>query len=232
MNRVKAFPVVINGQTGYDIMVTDTAATVQDYLDAVNGLIESGPLWRSRNESITECQGCNRCCQERIPLTRADLNVWEAALHWGLVPPDLSLEPTLGNLLSKWCTVQVVGPVVDIMIRRDKSGKCLFLDRNSSKCRLYPHRPLVCQTFICCPAARRAEKLREVVVNCGEDELVRDWLDWARQRDEPLIIHEGDQPAVNPADWPPTVFAGRPTYRDVRLIDVCPASLWRQLAQI
>lgn len=231
MNKVVAVPVVFDGRPGYDIMVVDPTASVQDYLDALNGLIEQGLLWRSRNETIMECLGCDRCCQERIPLTVVDLAVWEEAGRAGYFPSDLlpGAKLNLGELLQNWCTVRVDGPVVDIMVRRDDLGRCHFLDPESRRCRIYAYRPLVCQTYICCPVSSRAERLREVIVNCGEDELVRQWLTWSKKQNLPLIIHEGEQPAVDPADWPATVFAGKRLYQEVNLRDLCPASLWAQL---
>ena len=125
----------------------------------------------------------------------------------------------MAEILKEYCQVQVKGRAVDINLRTDAAGYCLFLEPGQNHCRIYRHRPLICRTFFCAPATRPSRLLREKIVNVGEDELVRYWL--AREAKWP--------PSVHPADWQPTPFARARSYEDIPLKDLCPAGLWLQL---
>ncbi len=216
MDRVEAVPVVINGQAGYDIRVADPGATVQDYLDAVNRFIEAAQCYRARKPEADSCFACDLCCQERIPVTLID------ALNMA--------EGDLGRFVGEMLHVYVEGRVVDITMGLNEAGKCLCLDSSRGLCRNYGKRPLVCQTFICCPLTRDARKLREEIVNAGEDELVRKWFK-IKTWNNNLIIHEAVSPRPDPGDYPRTPFAGAVSYRQVRLKDVCTPRLWKRITE-
>ena len=219
MNRVEAVPIMINGQAGYDIRVIDPDATVQDYLDAVNYFIETAKCYRFSNSEAESCFGCDLCCQERIPVTIIDvLNLSEC---------QKGIEQTVNSLLH----VYVEGRIVDITMGLDDSGRCRFLDRARGVCRNYSKRPLVCQTFICCPSTRNAKKLREEIINTGEDELVRAWFKMTDKKGN-LIIHEGAFPSPDAGDYPKTPAAGATSYESVKLRDICSPVLWRKIAVI
>ncbi|MEW6183730.1 MAG: YkgJ family cysteine cluster protein [Bacillota bacterium] len=188
-------------------------ATVQDYLDAVNAAFQSLKLSRQRNPGPSECFGCDRCCAERAPLTIIDCFVLSAVME----------VKTLGGFISRYTTVSVRGPVVDITLRLLEDGRCIFLDRRNRTCRVYPVRPFVCQTFICAPAPERVMALREAVTNRGEDELVRQWLRTRR------VVHYAESPGVDERDWPQTPFCGKWRYDLVPLREVVPKRLWREL---
>ncbi len=205
---------------GYDVVVRDGGASVQDYLDALNGAIEELPLSRGRRKTAA-CRGCDLCCAERAPLTWVDVLNLEKHLKTG----RLSLQ----QLLDRVGNILVDGPVVDITLRRNEDGSCIFLDRESRLCSVYPARPLVCQTFICCPASRRAARMRDLVVNSGEDELVRRWLLHSGKKGEEPAFHEGYRPRVRIEDWRPNAFTGKKHYRRVLLKELCPPDLWRQV---
>lgn len=198
---------------GYDVRVSAKEATVQSYLDALNRAFDRLPLARLRRPEEATCQGCDRCCGERAPLTIIDcLNL------------SLALETrTLSDFLLHYSKVAVTGPVVDISLRRLEDGYCVFLDREARNCRVYPVRPFVCQTFFCCPATPRALALREAIVNKGEDELVRRWIRTRR------IVHYAERPAVRYRDWPKTPFTDKWDYSTVRLRSVVSRRLWREL---
>lgn len=218
--RVEITVRTIKGRPGYDVAVRDPEATVEDYLAALDRAITEGGLYRGRAPERTDCRGCDRCCAERLPLTWIDyLNLREA------VAPDAGP----ASFLSAYGHVLVEGPAVDITLAADAAGRCCFLDPEARICRVYPARPLTCRTFVCCPSTSRARRLRAVLVNRGEDELVRQWLLEAQRLGRDPLIHEGFRPRPRLADWPPTPFSGRTSYREVPLRAVCPPDLWRRL---
>ncbi|MEW6540552.1 MAG: YkgJ family cysteine cluster protein [Bacillota bacterium] len=178
------------------------------------------PLDRGRAPGRGACTGCDRCCAERLPLTWIDCLNLKAA-----VAPEAGL----ADFLAAYAHVLVNGPAVDIILAAGADGSCCLLDRQNRTCRAYHARPLVCRTFICCPSTARARRLRAVLTNRGEDELVRQWLLDARRSRQPPLIHEGSSPRPRLGDWPPTPFAGCSSYREVTLKAVCPPGLWRAL---
>lgn len=219
--KVLVSTTILQGVNGYDVRVADPTASVQDYLDAVNAAIDKGGLFRGRAERA-DCMGCDLCCAERVPLTSIDA----LRLRRHLAPGD-----SVTGFLRKSGYVFVDGAAVDITLGFDQRGRCCFLDKERRLCRVYAHRPLVCQTFICCPQTRRARKLRECIVNRGEDELVRMWLLENGNRDiRPLINESVGRPAATLDDWPPGPFSGKTAFAEVLLQDVCPPKLWREMA--
>ncbi|WP_238134239.1 YkgJ family cysteine cluster protein [Calderihabitans maritimus] len=222
---MRAFTIDLAGKRGYDLIVADPEATVQDYLDALEQLTMNDSIYLSRNVG-GQCEGCDRCCGERIPLTYIDILRLKRSQYLQKVTGG---RVDLRYILDRFCYVVVEGPSVDIMLRTGEDGYCIFLDRKERRCFVYPYRPLVCQSFFCCPSSRKARKLREAIVNQGEDELVRKWLLDAGYHGEDLLIHEACDPKVNPDDWPPNCFTGKRYYWEVRLADLCSPSLWRKL---
>lgn len=201
---------------GYDVTVHSKAATVEDYLDALDQAFASLPLTRLRRPEEPACHGCDRCCAERAPLTIMDCLSLSVATE----------TRTLNDFLIHYTKVAVTGPVVDITLRRLEDGYCVFLDRKARTCRVYPVRPFVCRTFFCCPATSRALALREAIVNKGEDELVRRWLRTRR------VVHYAEMPRVRSRDWPKTPFAEKWDYSAVKLRSVVSRSLWRELSAL
>lgn len=217
---VRVLPKRFRDKLGYDLIVTDNRASVQDYLDALNRAIGELPLSRGRKK-VQTCAGCDHCCAERAPLTWIDILNLKDYLGTG--------SASLQEFLDRVAYIVVDGPVADIMLSRGDDGRCVFLERQSRLCTIYPARPLVCQTFICCPASRRAARIRELVVNSGEDELVRQWLIQARERGDAPVFHEGYRPKPSLADWEPNAFSGKKHYRQVLLKELCPPEVWKQV---
>lgn len=214
MVNVDIIPVNIRGQLGYDVLVYNEQATVQDYIDALDSFIEHSGCHRTRNAAADSCYGCNICCQERIPLTLVD----------ALTVSDNNINKCFREIVY----VYVEGRVVDITMGLDEQGRCIFLDKERGTCSNYLKRPLVCHTFVCCPSTRTAKDLREEIVNSGEDELVRSWFK-IKGTDGRLVIHEGISPNPDARDYPGTPFSGSDDYRQVRLKDVCSPALWKRL---
>lgn len=203
----------VNGRQGYDLRIFSPKASVADYIAAVEGLDRS-LLYRPYTDG--DCLGCDHCCGGRLPLTSIDL----LALREGLQELTGKRLP-LPELLAKYCHVRIQGRAIDITLRTDGEGYCIFLEPHYRQCRIYKYRPLICRTYFCCPLTRRARILREIIVNRGEDELVRLWL---------LFQHK--VPAgVQRDDWPPTPFSGCNTYDEIPLKLLCPPALWRQLRE-
>ncbi|MEW6661636.1 MAG: YkgJ family cysteine cluster protein [Bacillota bacterium] len=222
--KVIARPVDIKGKTGLDILVADPNASVADYLSAVDGFISRAPVERSRSQGSPCCLGCYACCQERIPLTSID---YDRLFTHHLAKAE---EQPWRRFLDKISLISVKGRQVDITMRLDQEGLCIYLDRNKGLCSIYPIRPLVCRTYICAPLSKNAMDLRELVVNLGEDELVRLWLEDAAQVKEIPAYHEGDQPDLRIEDWGESPFSGKKDYRDVLLKDLCTPGLWNRLS--
>jgi len=214
LKRVEAVPAVFKGKMGYNIKVNDPRATLQDYIDAVEMFISGSGCFRSRKPELETCYGCDLCCQERIPVTMVDV--------FNLTGPNVE------EAFKKFLHVYVDRRVVDITMALDGRGKCIFLDNTKGTCTVYNMRPLVCRTFICCPSTGGAKKLREEIVNTGEDELVRSWFLTGENGITP-IIHEGVSPSPDISDYPPTPFARTRDYNKIRIKDVCSPQTWKRL---
>ena len=217
--QVRVFTVDFQGQKGYDVQVLSPEATVQDYLDGLNRLIEEGDLARLRCQ-VKVCAGCDRCCAERIPLTNIDILRLREARDVG--------GNSLYEVLNRCAEIEVEAPWVDITLAREGSGVCLFLNKENKRCKIYAHRPLVCQTFVCSPATKRAQALRSTVVNTGEDELVRLWL-LEGMLTGSLLVNKGGAKGIRLADWEENPFTGKTKYSRILLKDLCPEKLWLEL---
>jgi Fe-S-cluster containining protein len=213
------------GKLGYDIRLNHPEATVEDYRQALNRWLDTARWYRSRHPEINDCAGCDRCCQERIPLTVVDLD----KLRLNLSSPPKSVL----KAVERWGHTAVQGPVADITLKRQANGACLFLDPLTFRCKIYAFRPLVCETFICCPSTLRAQQLREAVVNRGEDELIRQWLLALSAKgvniEQNPPVDAGRKLQLSLKDWPATPFSGGRNFSEVRLKDLCEPDLWRIL---
>jgi Fe-S-cluster containining protein len=216
--HVNVFLTNFQDTAGYDLEVLNPAATVQDYLDSLNSF---------QDKFIAPCRGCDNCCWERIPLTYLDVvnyindpNIRDLLSHG--IPP-------LTAFIHRFCFVFGQGQVVDIFLRQQDNSACVFLNIDRQICSCHASRSLVCQTFVCLPHSQRGEELRNIIVNTGEDELVRQYLLEAEALGEPIKFNESQNASPRLADYPPTVFSGKTSYREVRIKDIVPESLWNKL---
>jgi len=196
--KVKIRPYLTKNGWGFDVEIFSREATVADYLEALENVNKHFSL---------PCEGCGECCRGRLPLTLIDIFLLQEGLK-GLTGKDFTLE----DILERYCQVKVWRGAVDILLRTDAEGYCLFLYPSHRRCLLYPYRPLVCRTYYCLPQTRRARLLREQIINKGEDELVRVWLELCP------YLPQG----VERQDWPPTPFAGCTGYHQVKLNKIVP----------
>ncbi|MHB1419634.1 MAG: YkgJ family cysteine cluster protein [Bacillota bacterium] len=220
---VKFIPVDLKDGLGYDLTISDAGATVQDYLDAINEALECLPLSRLWHREGT-CPGCDLCCRDRIPLTSIDLvRLLEATSgrNKGVIPWHCGLRDL--------AFISIKGRAVDITLRIGDDRRCHLMDPDTGMCRIYSWRPLVCQTFSCAPLTTRAARLRETLVNTGEDELVRQWLLDAQKRGVEPIFNEAHKPQVRMEDWETNGFGTYAAYDQVRIKDLCSPSLWKAL---
>ncbi|MGB9661053.1 MAG: YkgJ family cysteine cluster protein [Moorellaceae bacterium] len=169
MPPVQVRPWYVNGKGGYDVIVTSDEATLNDYLLALEQ-VESFNIYRSFRAGGRSCQGCSGCCRDRLPLTLRDVINLREGLQ-ALTGKSMALK----DIIADYCRIQKMGRALDITLRTDGEGYCLFLSPENNLCRIYAYRPLVCRTYYCCPATRRALELRSSVVNRGEDELAYYW---------------------------------------------------------
>ncbi|MGI6648573.1 MAG: YkgJ family cysteine cluster protein [Bacillota bacterium] len=225
---VQILDFVVRKRLGFDVRINSDQATVEDYRRALNEWIDHKKWDRLRNPSVINCAGCNCCCQERIPLTIIDIINLKQANE-----PGVEADNTIVGGVQKWGYVWAKGPVVDITLRRMISGTCTFLDPSTSLCRIYAHRPFVCQTYICCPSSQRAQSLREAIVNIGEDELVRLWLQELIQSEVDIQnsppVNQGKEVCLSLKDWSATPFTGAESWSKVKLRDLCTDHLWEAL---
>lgn len=213
---IECFPILFaNNEQGMDLCVHSEKATVMDFCQAVERFITENNFRRQR-AIVATCEGCDICCQERIPLTSVDIYKFKENLF-----PELLLDA----FLKRYTYVSITDRVVDIYLARDIHDQCIFLDKNK-KCKAYLYRPFTCQTYLCIRFSNKVAKLREYIVNSGEDELVRMWL----QLKEP-IVHEAYQININPQDYPESIWTGKRNYQDILLKDIVSQDFWEELCR-
>lgn len=204
-----------DGQFGYDLQVLDEAATVGDYLDAVEAF---------QAATMADCYGCDGCCHERVPLMLCDF-YFSAYYADG------------GSSLAEWlratgARLQFFGPAVDLQLKRKANGACALLDENKKCCAAHKFRTFACRSHCCLTKSDRAEALRAVIINSGEDELVRRLLAELATRDmQDFLPGEARFADVDAADYLPNGFSNLPgeSWRDARLADFVDAEQWADL---
>jgi len=184
---------------GYDVSIACEAATVGDYVGALKEFFD---------QNMAPCLGCDGCCHERAPLMLCDFALSGAA--------------DFGLWLNEVAHIACRDGVVDIMLRRDGEDNCLFLDTVNKSCRRHAERPFVCRTHVCLAKSRRAELLRQELVNAGTDALILYWC----ERDPDVPRKYG----FKVADYEPNAFyrAGS-AWREVLLHDILSPALWQDL---
>lgn len=213
MKKLVVFPVMKDDQGGYDIRILDDSATVEDYHRELSSFIIGSVKERYRAET-NDCEGCNICCQERIPLTFVDvLKMKEHLLPQG----------SINSFLKKYGYVVVEDNLADISLARDLHNKCVFLRKEDQRCSIYDKRPLVCRTYICIPPTPRAKQLRSAIVNAGMDVLINQWL-----KEGDVYYHEALDPNLNPQDWSNFVWP-QETYEKLVIKDIISSKLYTKL---
>lgn len=202
----------------YDLEILQETATVQDYLDAINGFIEEN--------SEPPCKGCDECCWERIPLTYIDVLNYIDQLGDEL---NLNRKWPLLDFLNHYTYIYAEGGAVDISLGFTPEGACHFLNQREHICNSYLARSLVCQSFVCLECSQTVQEFRSQLVNQGMDELVRRWLSQCKDAGINLFYHEGYEANPQLADYPKNGFTGKTKYDEVILKDVCSPEVWQKL---
>ena len=197
---------------GCDLRILDESASVAQLLDSLDQFAAA---------RLADCRGCDGCCQERAPLTSADVPALAALVGNSLPYP-------VHAALERFAQVEVNAGVSDIYLRREQDGVCRQLDRGKSLCRIWPSRAFVCRSHFCLPRSPRLELLRQAIVNQGLNQLTRLILAEEAQGAPPLTRLPLAQ-LLNPEDYPANAFTGKRGYEDIRLKDCVEPRLWRQL---
>lgn len=216
--KINVFLAHFDDAIGYNLEILHQDATIQEYLDALNQFQES---------HVDTCKGCDGCCFERIPLTSIDVNRY-------LEEPEIlnqirHSKTPLTSFIHSYCHVAGTGPVIDISLKRNPDQSCIFLDQEQKICQTHIFRSFVCQSFVCLPHSEKAGRLRDNILNMGEDDLVHRYLLEATEKEEVPIINENNNAYPCLADYPANIFTGKKHYHEIKIKDIVPENLWRQL---
>lgn len=213
---VLVIPLLFGEKLGYDLVVAHSRASVNDYLYALNQMIEQSSLSCYRKNALPVCEGCGICCVDTVPLTRIDM---------------LNLQKYLGvdheslqQFINRGGYIQPGWQWVEYTLRKREDGLCIFLDRESRLCSIHFARPLACRLYIRCRATRRADKVREYVVKMAKNDMVSQWLIQDAERERTSAFLEGYRPRPKP-----NAFSDKKNYRQVLLKDLLPVEVWKQV---
>lgn len=214
-SRLIIEPARFQGQPGFELRIRDSRITVQEFLDELNQSYLKMDWPRLWPQNRVDCEGCDLCCQEPLPVTSVDVMQIREALEID------QLE------VFRYLWVELQGPAVDITLRR-RGAKCIFLN-SRGKCRIYARRPFACQTYLCCQTSPNFENLRSQIINSGMDELVRCSLAAYNKAGRPFPVNRSQSPKLNPHHWPKGYFTGKTSYQQLRLARVLSFDLWRKM---
>jgi hypothetical protein len=197
-------------QLGHDLRLTSDSASVADVLAALAAFAA---------ERLADCRGCDGCCYERAPLTAPDAAALATLLPAGSYPAQAACRAYAEVFSDK-------SGAVDITLRRDAEGACLFLHKEGKFCQNWQARPFVCRSHFCLPRSTRLEALRGVIANRGEDELIRLLLTEQAAGAPPLL-----PPGLDPAHYPPDPAFAKGGWETILIKDIVPPELWRELRE-
>lgn len=215
-DKIKVFLAEFDeGSFGYDLQVLDEAATVGDYLDAVEEF---------QAHTLADCYGCDGCCHERVPLMLCDF-YYSGYYENG------------GRSLAEWlaasgAVLEFIGEAVDLQLARKADGACRWLDEEKKCCSAHKWRTFACRSHCCLVKSDRAEALRAVIINSGEDELVRRLLAELAAAGKQDYLPDGTRLAeVNADDYLSNGFSGLAgeDWRAALLRDFVDAEQWADL---
>jgi len=207
--KAEAFLITFEeNQLGHDIRILDEKATVADVVEALAAFAR---------QRLYDCRGCDGCCYERAPLTSPDISALAA-----LTPNGSNPAQAVCRAFAEISTDQT--GIVDITLKRDADGACIFLDKESKNCANWPARPFVCRSHFCLPKSERLQKLREEITNRGENELIRLLLAEQAAGAPPMLPR-----SLRAADYPPDAAFANNHWENVAVKDIVPQKLWMEL---
>ena len=215
-NKISAFLLtysdpLLGEVMGCDIHLLDEAATVADLMDALDDFAA---------QYMADCYGCDACCQERAPLTAADIPALAALLPQSDFPAHA--------VVSNFGKLDVTDGVTDIILRRGDDNCCCMLNTEGHFCNQWPARAFVCRSHFCLPRSKRLEELRQAIVNAGENELTRMLLKEEMLGAPPVNGQKLCQ-QICAEDYPTSAISDILSYKDMLIRDVVSAELWQQL---
>lgn len=154
--RLRIQNIHIEGETGLDIIVVNSEATVEDLLQALQAPADDPRVYKPLlRERYGRCAGClyNCCKSNDIPL---DLIA------------ALSLADSLGLTLKRFAQAYLKLDS-SVVFPEFRKRPCPFLSNNL--CTVYEARALICRLYICTPMSDRLERLRCAVLLMGEGAL-------------------------------------------------------------
>lgn len=215
-DKIKVFLAEFDeGSFGYDLQILDESATVGDYLAAVEAF---------QAKTMADCFGCDGCCHERVPLMLCDF-YYSRYFAEG------------GRSLAQWlersgARLEFCGEAVDLQLARKPNGACFYLDEEQKCCAAHMYRTFACRSHCCLVKSERAEAIRALIINSGEDELVRRLLQELSAEQKPDFLPEQNRlQNVLPEDYLPNGFtplAGE-DWRKAKLADFADSELWAEL---
>ncbi len=199
-DNVLVFPVTFkNGQIGCQMNINNDQATVADFLSAMDYFATI---------YLADCRGCDGCCHERAPLTSIDIS--ELAQ---IVP---SSDYPAHQVINSFGDIYIDDKgIVDITLRRENNGACNLLCQNKKYCFAHNQRPFVCHSHFCIARSNEIEQLRQIIVNHGENELVR-LLAAEEAKGAPMIVSN----KINIADYPSSPLSRAKSWHEVLLSDI------------
>ncbi len=197
---------------GCDIAVYDDSATVADFLLAMDAFAE---------QYLADCYGCDGCCRERAPLIAADIPALASLLPDSEFPAHAVCENFAAIDIYK-------NGAIDICFQRDTSGACTLLNKKEKICTHHQQRAFVCRSHFCLPRTEAISRLREEVVNAGENELARLLLAEERSGAKALTGKNLAE-LIDADDYPPTAQSGKTIYDAIALKQTLSKELWQQI---
>ena len=156
------YPRRIEGKTGLELTITDSSATVEDLVEAIQPWCTDLYIYKQYlKENRGSCEGCPvNCCRE------------------SLVIPDIvsfqRLCQVLGVEGEEFFARYIDPEMLKQGLPRLKSSPCVFLD--DRLCSVYHSRTLICRLYLCTPISDSASSLLYRVIAAGTGEFIR----WAR----------------------------------------------------
>ncbi|MCL1976093.1 MAG: YkgJ family cysteine cluster protein [Firmicutes bacterium] len=208
-SKVEAFLITLEEhQLGHDLRLTSDDATIGDMLEALSDFAE---------KHLYKCLGCDGCCYERAPLTILDIPALATLLPAGKFPAHMVCQAFAEVYIDQ-------DGIIDIALRRDEQGACLFLDKERKCCRHWQSRPFVCRSHFCLPRSNRLEALRQDIVNNGENELIRVLLCEQADGATPLIL-----PSIDIINYPPDQAYLSQEWQRIKVKSLVSSKFWRKL---
>ena len=196
---------------GADITIYDETASINDFLSSLDEFAYT---------NLEECGECNGCCYERAPIISPDIPALSSLLPASELP--------ITKVCDAFANIQTdKNGITDITLKRSIDNACIFLDKAARRCGNHTKRPFVCRSHFCLPRSPRLEKLREELINAGENDLTS--LILAEEAFFATGIESKLSSLINPDDYEQGPRLGCRDYSEIIIKDIISQKLWQQL---